>query len=72
LGQAYFKLTKYSDAAKAFKEAIRIKPDFAQAHYNLGLTYVALRDAKGARQELEILTRLDPKLAEQLRRFDKK
>ena len=51
---------------------MRLKPEYAQAHYNLGLTYVALKDAKGARAELDVLTRLDPKLAEQLRKFDKK
>ncbi len=72
LGQAYFKAGKYQEGLKDFKEAVRLKPDYSEAHFNLGVTYVALKDARGAREELAILKKLDPKLAEQLSRFDKK
>jgi hypothetical protein len=45
---------------------------YAQAHYNLGVAYVALKDVKGVQEELAILKTLDPKLAEQLLRFVKR
>ena len=63
LGQAHFKAGKYQEALKDFREAVRLKPGYAEAHFNLGVTYVALKDAKGASEELAILKTLDPKLA---------
>jgi tetratricopeptide (TPR) repeat protein/O-antigen ligase len=72
LGQAYFKLARYQEAANAFKEAVGLQPRHAQAHYNLGLAYVTLKNVKGVQDELAVLQKLDPKLAEQLLRFVKK
>jgi tetratricopeptide (TPR) repeat protein len=40
-------------------------PDYAEAHFNLALTYVALNDRKGALEEYNRLKQLDPKLADQ-------
>ena len=33
---------RHEEAVKAFKEAIRIKPDLSETHYNLGYAYVNL------------------------------
>lgn len=53
-GQTAFELGKKEEAIGYFKEAIRLKPDHAQAHYNLGIAYgsIGLRDK--ARQEMVI------------------
>ena len=65
LGKVYFRLQRYSDAAASFKNAIRLRPEFADAHHNLALTYFALKDKKSALAEYEILRTLDPALAAQ-------
>jgi len=42
LGYYYGVAGLYKDAIEAFKQAIRIKPDYADAHYNLGVAYGGL------------------------------
>ncbi|MCK5535155.1 tetratricopeptide repeat protein, partial [bacterium] len=38
-GKAYIKQGRYESAIEELKEAIRLNPDFANAHFNLGLAY---------------------------------
>ena len=33
------KVDHYNKAIEAYKQTIRLKPDDAEAHYNLGVTY---------------------------------
>ena len=40
LGAAEYAQEKYGDAAKAFQQAAKAKPDFADAEYNLGNAYL--------------------------------
>ena len=54
-----------NSAQTALKQAIQLKPTYAQAHYALGLVYASLKDKDGVTREFAILKRLDPKLAEQ-------
>ena len=56
----------YQDAVAAYQQAIRLKPDYADAYYNLGWTYVILSDRGSALEEYKILKTLDQNLAEQL------
>jgi tetratricopeptide (TPR) repeat protein len=49
-------------AAGHLEKAIKIAPDFAQAHNNLGAMYINLRDYKRAMAELQKTIDLDPKL----------
>jgi tetratricopeptide (TPR) repeat protein len=42
LGVAYGELGRWQEATEAFKQAIRIKPDYADAHNNLGAAYSKL------------------------------
>jgi len=51
---------------ESYKQAIRIKPDFAEAHYALGGTYFFLNDRGSALEEYKILKDLDPELANEL------
>src|SRR5438552_8065455 len=42
-GLNYTKAGRYADALKAFSEAVGLQPNFAYAHYNLGVVYLVLR-----------------------------
>ena len=49
-------------AAGHLEKAIKIAPDFTQAHNNLGAMYINIRDYKRATLELQRAIDLDPKL----------
>jgi len=66
VGLAYGKLGKHREAIKAFKEAILMKPDYAEAHYNLAITYLILKDENGALREYSVLKDFDQTRAIQL------
>ena len=59
-------LDRAQEAVAAFKKAIEFKPDSAEAHFNLGLGYLYLKDKEQALKEYEILKPLDSALAEKL------
>jgi tetratricopeptide (TPR) repeat protein len=48
------------EAARYFEKAALVKPDFALAHYHLGLCRVRLNDLPGAKTELEKYLSLEP------------
>ena len=53
-GEAFLKNKQYNEAAAAFRRAIKEDPNFAEAHYGLGVAYLelgALDDAKAAAEE---------------------
>ena len=54
------------DSMASFREAIRIKPDYALAYYNLGVTYVNMRDRTRAMEQYRILQRMDRARADKL------
>jgi tetratricopeptide (TPR) repeat protein len=56
----------YKEASGAFKQVVRIKPDHAEAHFFLGLSYLFFHDRVSALEEYKILKTLDPKLANEL------
>jgi tetratricopeptide (TPR) repeat protein len=74
VAQFYFDLgTTYNnsfgprqEAIDAFKMAIIIKPDYAEAHYGLGKTYVQIGNRDSALEQYKILKTLDEKLANEL------
>ena len=39
MGVEHFKSGRYKEAVEAYKRAISLKPDLAEAHNNLGATY---------------------------------
>ena len=51
---------KYPEATTAYREAIRLKPDYAEAHTNLGSLLIALNEYSPAVTELQEAIRLKP------------
>ena len=66
MGNAYLRLGQDLPAIKAFQQAISVRPNFAQARYNLGVAYFATGNRKGAQDEYNELRRLDPSRAAKL------
>ena len=52
------------EAADEFDQAIRLKPDYAQAHYNLAITLGRMRRFSEAADQLEQAVRLEPDYGE--------
>ena len=50
------------DAIALYRQVIAVDPNYAPAHFNLGLLLRAAGDTAGAQQELATAQRLDPKL----------
>ena len=51
---------RYEEAARAFRRAIRLAPDFAVAYFNLGLAESRLGDHEASRKALETAVRIRP------------
>ena len=66
LAMAYDQLARYPEAIKAYRQAIRIKPNYAEARCGLGIVYSMMGDKDAARQQYEILKTLDKTLAKKL------
>jgi len=66
MGNAYLRLDQDAQAIKAFQQAIKVRPDFPQARYNLGIAYFATGNRKGAQDEYNALRRTDPARAAKL------
>ncbi len=65
-GLALSKAKKYKEEIEAYKQAVNIKPDYSEAHFNLGLSYIILGDRDSALAEYKILKDLDPQMAKNL------
>ena len=63
LCQALNRLRRHEEAVKASKEAIRLDPDYAAAHYNLGVAHGELGQYDEATEALKEAARLDPEAA---------
>ena len=50
------------EVVQFYTEAFKVNPNYAPAHFNLGLLLRAAGDTAGAQQELATAQRLDPKL----------
>jgi len=66
LGIAYGGLGDSKAEFEVFKQAIRVDPDIAPAHYNMGLIYLNNSDKAAALKEYKILKELHPDMAEML------
>ncbi len=66
LGFAYNNLGMYKEAIESCKQTIRINPDFAEAHYYLGVAYLGLNDKDSALEQYKILKNLGSEWANKL------
>ena len=67
LAFAYSKTGRYEEAVQAYRESIKLKPDFPDVHYSLGETYVLMKNREEALKEWEALRLLDKNLAQKLK-----
>ena len=66
LGGTSIKSGMYKVGIAAFKHAISIDPDYANAHYGLGAAYAFLNDSGSALEQYKILKSLDSERANKL------
>ncbi len=69
LGVSYAKVHRDRAAKEELKEAIRLSPDYAEAHHILGLMHLTTGDKEAALKHYGILLHLDQKLAEELKTY---
>jgi tetratricopeptide (TPR) repeat protein len=62
LGNVLYLQGKKEEALGCFREAVRWKPDYAEAHCSLAITYGALERRGEAQAEFQIALQLNPKL----------
>ncbi len=60
LGMAYLSADRLREAAAAFEDVVRRRPDWVEAHYNLAVALRALGNRQEAIQQLEEALRLAP------------
>jgi tetratricopeptide (TPR) repeat protein len=60
-GRAYYLAGDYVKAIESYKETARLKPNSAEAHFNLGLAYDKAGYTKEAIKSYEETIRIDPK-----------
>ena len=60
LGGLYFSQKKWNEAANAFAAAIQLKPDHANAHYNLAMTFAQAGDYANAKGQMDVVLKLIP------------
>jgi tetratricopeptide (TPR) repeat protein len=66
LGISYEDQDKYDDAVAAYRQAIKLRPDYKAAWYALGLAYGKQGKRSEALNALDHIRKLDPSLADKL------
>ena len=66
LGLAYAASGQVSQAVVEFNQAVQLKRDYAEAHYNLGVGYLQLGKKQEAKEQQQVLAKLNPELAAKL------
>jgi len=66
LGVAFYNLGRYPEAIESLRQAVKIKPDYVDAHANLGFIYLTAGDKDSALEEYKILKTLGAIQADQL------
>ena len=66
MGVAYGKLNKPDQEIEALNKALKIRPKYASARYNLGMTYIKIGNRKEALRQYEALKIFDEGTAEAL------
>lgn len=58
LGSLYYLLGQYPDATQLFSQAVSLKPDLANAHFNLGYSLYQQKDYQGAASQMQAVMAL--------------
>ena len=66
LSAAYNQMGRFEEAISSYKLAIRLKPILAEAHLNLGMTFLKVGDRTSAVEEHKILRDLNKEEADRL------
>ena len=66
LGNAYYALKQYPEAAQALKQAVRLQSNLGQAYYNLFMTDLAMNKKDEALQVYQRLLTIDKTKAQEL------
>ncbi len=66
LGTTYYKLGRNKEAIHYLKEAVRLKPAYAEAQYNLGILLLCAGQRDAALRQYQTLKTLHPNLAQNL------
>ncbi len=67
LGNAYYTTDRYNDAIRSYVKCLEICPNFAKARYNLGLSYLKVKNTQEAKRQYEALLKIDTDLAAKLK-----
>ena len=67
LGEAYRDAGRLDRAITAYREALRLEPEFARGWFELGVASVRIGETAEARAALDQLEKLDPSLGEALK-----
>ncbi|MDC4226065.1 MAG: tetratricopeptide repeat protein [Candidatus Manganitrophus sp.] len=54
------------EAVEMLKRAVSLRPYYPEAHFNLGVTYIGLKNQAAALEEYKILSDINRKRAERL------
>ena len=60
LGRAYFLAESYQKAIAEYRKAVKVDPDYLDAHIYLASTYAVLGRKEEAQVEAEEIVRIDP------------
>ncbi len=66
LGVGYAKKRRYRAAEKELEMAVRLVPEYAEAHHILGLIHVNSGNRERALDQVRVLMQMDGELAEEL------
>ncbi len=61
LGSALYALGDFKGASKALKQSLKLRPDYADAHCDLGCTYCAMGQAEYAQKCFNNAITINPK-----------
>ena len=66
MGYALHQLGRYAEAVQQYQTAIRNKANYSSAHFNLGMSFIALNNRNAALEQYRILQRIDAARATKL------
>jgi tetratricopeptide (TPR) repeat protein len=66
LGYALTQAHKHQQAIACYKQALALKPDFAEAHHNLAVLYLQRGDRSSALEQYHLLQSIDYAMSQKL------